>query len=122
MKYLEVITSDKYLGVTFDHHLTFNEHVDTITRKATTVLNLCRRNLHMCSKNTKELAYKAMIRPLLEYASLARNPHTSRNITKIEQVQRCSVRFVLTYCEYGSDAGLTDKIHSELKWPSLQHR
>ena len=119
---LEVITSDKYLGVTLDHHLTFNEHVDTITRKASTVLNLCRRNLHMCSKDTKELAYKAMIRLLLEYASPAWNPHTSRNINKIEQVQRRSARFVLNNYEYGPDAGLTDKICNELKWLSLQHR
>jgi hypothetical protein len=40
---LENITSDKYLGVTLDHHLSFNEHIDTITRTASTLLNLCSR-------------------------------------------------------------------------------
>ena len=119
---LETIDSDKYLGVTLDHRLTFNEHIDSITKKATSVLNICRRNLHMCSKPTKELAYKAIVRPLLEYASPAWNPHTLRNINKLEQVQRRAARFTLNYYQYGSSAGLTDKIQQELKWPTLQHR
>ena len=119
---LETITSDKYLGVTLDHHLSFNEHIDNITKKATSVLNLCRRNLHMCPRGTKELAYKALVRPLLEYASPAWNPHTSRNIEKIEQVQRRAARFSLGFYKYGSNVGLSEKIQNDLKWPSLQHR
>ena len=40
---------------------------DEIAKKATNLLNLCRRNLHMCNQNIKETAYKAIIRPHLEY-------------------------------------------------------
>jgi hypothetical protein len=116
------ITSDKYLGVTLDHHLSFNDHIDNIAKKATTLLNLCRRNLHMCSTNVKEQAYKAIVRPHLEYASPAWNPHTSRNINRLEQVQRRAARFVLRNYDYNNDAGLSHQIDHQLKWPSLQHR
>ena len=85
--HLEDIQSDKYLGVVLDNRLSFNNHTDEITKKATNLLNLCRRNLHMCHQNIKETAYKAIIRPHLEYASPSWNPYTSRNINKIEAVQ-----------------------------------
>ena len=68
--HLEDIQSDKYIGVVLDNRLSFNKHTDEISKKkATNLLNLCIRNLHMCHENIKETAYKAIIRPHLEYAS-----------------------------------------------------
>ena len=119
---LEEITSDRYLGVILDNKLNFNEHVDTITKKATNLLNLCRRNLHMCPQNLKETAYKSLIRPHLEYASPAWSPHTTRNIDKIESVQRRAGRFVLNNYNYGPDSDITEEINSQLQWSPLQHR
>lgn len=119
---LEEITSDRYLGVILDNKLSFNEHVDTIVKKATNLLNLCRRNLNMCSPQIKETAYKSLVRPHLDYASPAWNPHTTRNISKIEAVQRRAARFVLGNYEYGPEAHLTDEINQTLKWQPLQHR
>ena len=98
--HLEDIQSDTYLGDVLDNRLSFNNHTDEITKKATSLLNLCRRNLHMCHQNIKETAYKAIIRPHLEYASPSWNPYTSRNINKIEAVQRRSARFVLGNYNY----------------------
>ena len=62
---LSEISSDKYLGIILDNKLSFNNHVDQIVSKATKLLNLCRRNLHMCSPELKEIAYKALVRPHL---------------------------------------------------------
>ena len=97
-------------------------HVDHIVFKATKLLNLCRRNLYMCDNSVKESAYKALVRPHLEYASSAWNPHTKRNIDKIEAVQRRAARFTLNYHVYGNDANLSGKISNELKWLPLQSR
>ena len=119
---LDEITSDKYLGVILDNRLSFNEHIDAITSKATKLLNLCRRNLHMCSPQIKENAYKSIIRPHLEYASPAWNPHTSRNINKLEAVQRRAARFVMNDYNYGPNSNLSDNITTKLKWLPLQHR
>ena len=79
---LEEITSDRYLGVILDNQLSFNQHVDAITPKATNLLNLCRRNLYMCSPQIKEIVYKSIVRPHLEYASPAWNPTPSEILTR----------------------------------------
>ena len=119
---LEEIQSDRYLGVILDNKLTFNSHVDTITQKATNLLNLCRRNLYMCPPEVKQIAYNSLIRPHLEYASAAWSPYTNRNIDKIEAVQRRAARFILNNHTYGPDAHLTSQIQTQLKWLPLQHR
>ena len=56
----------------------------TCPKKATNLLNLCRRNLHMCSKDVKNSAYNMIVRPHLEYASTCWNPYTKRNIDKLD--------------------------------------
>ena len=119
---LDETPSEKYLGVMLDNKLSFNEHITLITNKATKLLNLCRRNLHMCSPNIKESAYKAIVRPHLEYASAAWNPFTQHNINRIEGVQRRAARFILGNYTYGPDAHLSEEMENTLKWHSLQHR
>ena len=59
------------------------------------MLGFLRRNLKIGSWKVKERAYKAMIRPILEYASSVWDPHTKKSISKIEMVQRRAARFTL---------------------------
>ena len=40
---------ESYIGVIIDNELNFNQHIDDMSKKGTNLLNLCRRNLHMCS-------------------------------------------------------------------------
>ena len=119
---LDEVKSDKYIGVILDNKLSFNQHIDEIVNKTTKLLNLCRRNLHMCDHHTKEIAYKTIVRPHLEYASTAWNLYTARNIDNIESVQRRAARFILRNYNYGPDSHLTYQIQHTLKWIPLQHR
>ena len=68
---LEEVKEDQHHGVTLDSKLNFNQHIDGITNRAMKILNLGRRNLHMCDNSITETAYKALVRPRLEYASTA---------------------------------------------------
>ena len=113
---------ESYLGVIIDNELNFNQHVDDMSKKATNLLNLCRHNLHMCSKEVKNSAYNMIVRPHLEYASTCWNPYTKRNIDKLEAVQRRAARFVLSFYDYHPTADLSGKIQKTLQWDSLQHR
>ena len=113
---------ESYLGVLIDNKLSFNQHIDDMSKKATNLLNLCHRNLHMCSKEVKNSAYDMIVHPHLQYASTWWNPYTKRNIDKLEAVQRRAARFVLNFYNCRPTADLSGKIKKSLQWDSLQHR
>ena len=74
--------------------MNFDKHIDNICSKANSMLGLLRRNLKSAPPKTKELGYKALVRPVLEYASCVWDPHTAKEKEKIEKVQRRAARFV----------------------------
>ena len=83
------------------------------------------RNLKSCPKPIKEKAYKALIRPKIEYCSSVWDPHHQKDIKKLEMVQHRAARFV-TNCrhrptETGDYISITNKI-KDLGWADLQTR
>ena len=95
---IKEVTNAKYLGVIFDQTLSWNEHIKQIASKATKVNAFLHRNLYHCPVNTKLNCYKAMVRPVIEYASPVWDPHTSTNTNLLEAVQRSAAR--LCYKDY----------------------
>ena len=59
------------------------------------ILGLLRRNIKVASTYVKDLAYRALIRPKLEYASVVWSPWQQFLVDNIEKVQRRSARYVL---------------------------
>ncbi|KAK7110963.1 hypothetical protein V1264_014752 [Littorina saxatilis] len=116
---LERVTSTKYLGVILDTKLDFTRHIENICAKANKTLGFLRRNLKVCSSLTKMLAYKTMVRPILEYACTEWDPHSDRLITTLEKVQRRAARFVTN--RYHNTTSVTDML-TLLEWPTLQQR
>ena len=53
---LEVVDSGKYLGVQLDSKLSFNTHIDAVTKKANSVKAFLSRNLSRCTRNIKAAA------------------------------------------------------------------
>ena len=78
-----------------------------------------RRNLQTPNRQIKANAFKALVRPHVEYCSTVWNPHTQDQIKKIEAVQRRGARFVCS--RYGRVDSVTDMIR-ELEWESLESR
>ena len=66
---LEQVQSAKYLGLTITDNLDRGQHISEITCKATKTLGFLRRNLALAPRHTKEVAYKTLVRPQLEYAA-----------------------------------------------------
>ena len=72
---LEVVKHNPYLGVELSDNMKYNQHINTITSKASRVLVFVKRNLKHCPKTVKERAYQSLVRPKLEYSSPIWNPH-----------------------------------------------
>ena len=85
---LEVVENAKYLGVNINNKMSWNNHIDSITKKAHKTLGFLQRNTSRCPEKTKELCYKALVRPQVEYSSVVWDPHTKTYREQLEKVQR----------------------------------
>ena len=61
---IQEVSHARYLDVTLDQHLSWNEHIKQIANKATKVNAFLYRNLYQCPPLVKRNVYKAMVRPL----------------------------------------------------------
>ena len=116
---LEEVDSAKYLGVNIHKTLSWNHHINSVTNKANSTRAFLQRNIYQCPRKTKELCYKTLVRPIVEYSSIIWDPLTATYIHKLEMVQRRYARFVCG--EYRTTSSVTAMIN-QLQWPTLQER
>jgi hypothetical protein len=116
---LKLVETAKYLGLNINCHLSWNLHIDKITKKANSTRAFLQRNLRGCPTNIKAQSYRTFVRPTLEYASMVWDPHTQQNIKKLEAVQRRSARFV---CNVYNRTSSVTALLNELHWQSLKQR
>lgn len=96
----------KYLGITFTSKLKWDAHVNSTYTKAYRQLGFLRRKLALTPSNVKLTAYKSLIRPILEYASIVWNPHQKYLSNKLENVQHKALRFI--YSKYSRHDSVTE--------------
>ena len=58
---LREVKAAKYLGVTIDYRLTWNEHVVTVVKKANSTRAFLQRNINRCPRNIYEACYKTFV-------------------------------------------------------------
>ena len=122
---LQCVSSVKYLGVIVDPKLSWNKHVSHVSSKATRTLNLLRRNMYCCNTPAKRRAFRALVLPILDYASTVWNPHTQKNILALETIQNRGARWVCGSrynCHSHTWSKSSSDCCSELHWPSLSTR
>ena len=95
------------------------QHVPEISSKATMTLGFLRRNLAFAPRSTKEVAYKTLVRPKLEYAAPIWSPHSKLQSNQIEKVQRTAVCWT---CRRWRNMSSVGEMTDELEWPSLEAR
>ena len=108
-----------YLGVEMQSNMKFDRHIVNMCNKATRTFNMLRRNLHHCSPQIKEISYKALIRPILEYSAAVWDPHRLKEKQQIERIQRRAARWVK--CDYSRDTSVSGLLE-QLQWPTLEKR
>ena len=116
---IEYTREAKYLGITISDTLSWNSHINNISKKANGTINFLHRNFKNCSPKVKAGLYLTYVRPSLEYCSSVWDPHTSLNIDKLEGVQRRAARFV--YNKFSREIRVTPMLQ-DLKWVPLSER
>ena len=69
--------------------------------------------------HTKEVAYKTLVRPQLEYAAPILNPYHKFQIQEVEKVQRTVAWWT---CRRWRNPSSVGDMLDELEWPSLEAR
>ena len=105
----------KILGLILDPKLTYNKHIEITTtkaRKTIQILNAKALTSTTCGKQKKKIiaTYKAITRPILEYASTIWSPLASyTNINKLQITQKNALR-IATGCTTDTN---TQHLHDE---------
>ena len=59
------------------------QHISEISSKVTKTFGFLRKNLAFAPKSTKEVAYKTLVRPKLEYAEPIWSPYSKLQINQV---------------------------------------
>ena len=116
---LEKTDKTTYLGVELANDLTWSAHITKTCAKANRNLSFIRRNLRIKNQDIKEIAFKGLVRPVLEYCSTVWSPHQIKYIDMLEMVQRRAARYVL--CRYHNESSVT-KMMKGMGWDTLACR
>ena len=116
---LENVQSAKYLGITITENMDWGHHISDISSKATKTLGFLRRNLAFSPRSTKEVAYKTLVRPKLEYAAPIWSPNCKTQIQQVEKVQRTATSWT---CRGWRNTSSVGEMLDGLQWPTLEAR
>lgn len=107
--------SEKYLGVTIQANLKFDQHIQTTISRSNSLIGLLKRNLAQCSVAAKLTAYSALIRSRLEYCCSIFDPWTVSLTTALEGVQNRAARFIVRdYSRHSSVSAMKTRLGLEL--------
>ena len=108
---LEQVQSAKYLGITITDNSDWGQHVSEISCKATKTMGFLLRNLALAPWHTKEVAYKTLVRPQLEYSAPIWHPYPDTQIAQVEKVQRTATKWTCRRSRNTSSVGdMLDKL------------
>lgn len=89
------VSSLKYLGLVIDSHLKWSLHIEKVYSAAKRKLGYLRRHFRYATADAKLLAYKTLVRPLLEYGCIVWDPYQLNDIQRLESVQKSAARYIL---------------------------
>ena len=89
---LPQVNSVKYLGIHLSSDLSWSSHISNKCSKTRKLIGLMYRQFHLCNPETALKLYKTFVRPHLEYASIAWDPHLVKDTQSLEQTQKFALR------------------------------
>ena len=77
-------TTTKYLRVTISDNMTWNTSIKQTAAKVNKKLGFLNRNLEINNPDIKNLTYKTVVRPTLEYCNMVWNTHTVKAASQLK--------------------------------------
>ena len=108
----------KHLGITFSASCTWSNHIQNITRKAMTRLNLMRTLKFKVSRTALERIYISFIRPLLEYSDSVWDNCSNEAKKQLDSIHIEAARIITGATKLCS----INKLFVDIGWDSLQNR
>ena len=98
-KNIKQVKSTTFLGIIIDECLTWNKHVDMISKKIIKSAGLIARIRHFTNLNALKLIYYALVYPYLIYGNLIWGNTYKKRIQTLVNIQKKSVR-LMTFKSY----------------------
>ena len=92
-KQIPQTSSCKYLGIFLRSDLSWVDQVNYTVKKAWKALHFTMRLLKKANGNTRSLAYRSLVRPILEYGAACWDPYREGQIRALDRVQSKAARF-----------------------------
>ena len=118
---LQQVTENPYLRILLSEDLGWSKHIAKTASKASSTLGFVRRNLKNCPISCRKTAYIALVRSVLEYGSVVWDPYLTRDIDKLERIQRNGARFITGDYKSRHEGAVTNMLN-DLDLPTLQDR
>ncbi|MCG8046489.1 MAG: reverse transcriptase domain-containing protein [Candidatus Thiodiazotropha endolucinida] len=108
----------KHLGVYFSRDGTWHQHINYITEKAWTRINVMRKLKFKLDRKSLETIYLVFIRPLLEYGDIIWSNCTQYEKDELEKIQTEAARIAT-----GTTKLISRRVlYTEIRWESLEQR
>ena len=115
---IEIVDKFKYLGVVFDPHLSWSEHVNHMSSNISKRIGVIRRIKHYLPCSTVNLLAKAMVFPLFDYCSPVWSNFTANHHNHLQILQNKLARVLL----HADIRTTIDKMMEDLNWVKLDCR
>ena len=92
---IERVSDITFLGIRISAKLSWNIHVDVISKKARQIIGLIHRNLHLAPEHLRHTLSITLVRPILEYSCATLHPLNKTLTNRLESVQRFVCRVTL---------------------------
>ena len=91
---IKTVSQYKYLGVAIDRHLTWNDHINYAASKANRQVALLKLSKYLLLQQARIMFYKSLIRPLLEYCSVAWCNSSTSTLRKLKSIEGYAVTVI----------------------------
>ena len=115
---IKEVSYHKHLGIFLSSDGTWHEHINSITSKAWSRVNLMRKLKFLLDRSSLEFIYISFIRPLLEFADVVWDNCTLYEVNALEKIQLEAARIVTGTTKLVS----LEMLYKETGWETLEVR